>query len=220
MAALVEFPSIAAARLPAVYEAAKTALAECSRLDECQDWADKAEAMASYAKQASDNSLRKMADRIQARAIRRCGELLRQIRPATGAHLKKAGDCPLSRKEAAQEAGLSEHQRKTALRLANVPQAEFDRAVESDTPPTVTRFAELGTQKKPKPLVDLGGIPPADFARATEAQGSLRRFAEFCQQHEPIRIAKAFKAHEIQPLRQHVHIIDAWLDHFICHLSE
>ena len=54
--------------------------------------------------------------KIQARAIRRCGELLKEIPSATGAHLKQEGPLPLSRTEAATEAGLSEHQRKQALR--------------------------------------------------------------------------------------------------------
>jgi hypothetical protein len=53
---------------PATYEDAKAALAECVRLVECQDWADKAEALASYANQAQDEELRKMADRIQGAA--------------------------------------------------------------------------------------------------------------------------------------------------------
>ena len=66
-------PSVHNAKLPKMYEGAKEALAECSRIDECADWANKAEALASYAKQAGDESLRKTADRIQARAIRRCG---------------------------------------------------------------------------------------------------------------------------------------------------
>ncbi len=39
-------------------------------VDECQDWANKAEALASYAKMADDDALRKLADRIQARAAR------------------------------------------------------------------------------------------------------------------------------------------------------
>lgn len=73
-----ELIPIQEAPLPAVYERAAQALAECTRIDECQDWADKAEALASYARQSKDDSLRKMADRIQARAIRRCGELLRE----------------------------------------------------------------------------------------------------------------------------------------------
>lgn len=40
---------------------------------------DEAEAMDSYA--SKDETLRKLADRIQARAIRRYGELLKQIEP-------------------------------------------------------------------------------------------------------------------------------------------
>jgi hypothetical protein len=42
---------------------AKAALAVCARIDECKDWADKAEAMASYARQSGDIELRKMTDR-------------------------------------------------------------------------------------------------------------------------------------------------------------
>ena len=64
-------PDVANARLPATYEAAKTALANCARIDECQGWADKMAALASYARQVKDDELRKMADRIKARAIRR-----------------------------------------------------------------------------------------------------------------------------------------------------
>lgn len=63
--------SIAHARLPRSYEAAKSALANCVSLDECMDWANKAEALASYAKQADDDTLEKTARRIRARAIRR-----------------------------------------------------------------------------------------------------------------------------------------------------
>lgn len=212
-------PDIDTARLPVVYEAALTALAECSRIDECQSWADKAEAMASYAKQAKDDSMRKMADRIQSRAIRRCGELLKQIEPATGAHRKSDGADTLSRKQAATDAGLSNRQRVTALRVANVPETEFNEAVESDNPPTVTKLAEIGTKKR-KPLVDLGDIPPADYARATEAQGTLRRYAAFCEKHDPVKIAKAYQPHEVAALRQYIATIDSWNDRFITNLPE
>jgi hypothetical protein len=61
-----------------------TALATCAKIDECKNWADKAEALASYAKQANDRDLHVMADRIQARAIRREGELLEEIESARG----------------------------------------------------------------------------------------------------------------------------------------
>jgi len=73
-----DLPSIANARLPKTYETAKAALAECTQIDECKDWADKAEAMAAYARMSEDDALRKMADKVKAQAIRRCGELLKQ----------------------------------------------------------------------------------------------------------------------------------------------
>ena len=56
------------------------ALASCERIDECWEWANKAEALASYAKIADDDSLRIMADRIQARAVRRMADSKRTSR--------------------------------------------------------------------------------------------------------------------------------------------
>jgi len=44
----------------------------------------------------------------------------------------------LNRTEAATQAGLSERQKVTALRVASVPESDFQQAVESDSPPTVT----------------------------------------------------------------------------------
>lgn len=204
-----ELPAISSARLPASYEHARQALAECSRIDECQQWADKAEALASYAKQAKDDQLRKLADRIQARAIRRCGELLKQV-DARGDHMKSEGG-HTSRIEAARDAGLSDHQRVTAVRVASVPADEFERQVESDAPPTVSALAEQGK----KPLLNLGEKSPADFRMATEAIASLRRFAEFARDHDPSRVAAGVDRREAATVRRYVAEIDSWLDRFI-----
>lgn len=156
----------AAASLPATYQAAKCALADCAKLDECQDWADKAAALASYAKQANDDELMKMATRIRDRAIRRAGELLKQIEPGQGARDGKrvdGADTPLTRTEAAREAGMSERQQITAIRVASVPAAEFERQVESATPPTVTALAEQGKKPAPRPVIDLKGRDPGEL---------------------------------------------------------
>ena len=70
----------------------------------------KAAAMASYARMADDDTLYNMARRIQGRAVRRVGELLKQydgqghrsdIKPRDGAG-------PKSQKQAATEAGMSQ----------------------------------------------------------------------------------------------------------------
>ena len=135
------------ARIPSVYAAAKRAISQCSKIDECKDWTDKAAALASYAKQAKDEQLEKMAKRIRARATRRAGELLKQIEPAHGANqnIRVGTDPKVTRKQAAEDAGLSERQAKNALRTANVPEDVFEEMVEGDA--NVTAIAEAGTNK-------------------------------------------------------------------------
>ena len=118
---------------------------ECQRIDECTEWADKAAAIASYAKQAQDQTLMDTATRIKARAIRRCGELLKQIEKSPGGRPKTGnGADTSSRKHAASTAGLSKRQQVDALRVASLDASEFDAAVESENPPTVTELSEAG----------------------------------------------------------------------------
>lgn len=145
-----DLPSIATAPLPQTYGQAKQALAECDQVDECKDWADKAQALASYARQADDDSLLKLATRIQARAVRRAGELLQEF-DGRGEHRRSGGAPTSSQRQAAAEAGMSKDQQVTAVRVANVPEKAFDAAVEGDDPPTVTALAEMGKQARPKP---------------------------------------------------------------------
>src|SRR5262245_11909654 len=77
-------------------------------LDECATWAQKAEALATYTKQARDTELRELADRIQTRAIRRCGELLAAIEPGPAGRPKSEGCAPLiSRSQAARRRSVT-----------------------------------------------------------------------------------------------------------------
>lgn len=209
--------SVAQARLPEAYEAAKSALANCAALDECQAWADKAEALASYAKQADDDTLRQMADRIQARAVRRAGEILKQFdargRPAGNSQ----GTPTISQQAAADQAGMSRHQRHQAIRVANVPAEQFERQVESKSPPTVTRLADQGTKRRVI-HVDTPAAP-ANFARATQVIGEVKDFAAFCGRTDPVTASEGVESYEVAKLRQAVATIDAWLDRFVVNLE-
>ena len=190
------------ANLPQTYEAARQALAQCEQIDECKDWADKAAALASYAKQADDPSLMEMALRIQTRATRRVGQLLEQIpvsktgpkelkaaadpKPIgvnVGMGRKADGDLPQSRSEAAKDAGLSKRQAKTALRVARVPEADFDRQVDGPNPPTVSKLAEQGTQKRQP--INLGGRTPKQFNRALHFNEDLELVVETMRKLPP-----------------------------------
>lgn len=207
----IDYPSVADARLPATYEAAKTALATCEQIDECAEWANKMEALASYARQSENDELLKHCLRIKARAIRRAGELLNEIEPGQGARDgKREADTPLpfNRTEAASSAGLSPHQAKQAVRVANVPRQEFERQVESSEPPTVTKLAEQGKATRPAPIDILKGRDPEDFKTATAGLARTRDFAGFVLGADFPAIIRGSSAAELTELTMNVATIE------------
>lgn len=216
--------NVANARLPATYEQAKMALIKCNNIDECVDWADKAMALASYAKQAEDETLERTATRIRARAIRRCGELLKQVDGRGGDRTKTDGTdssarMSISQRALAAQAGLSERQQVTAVRVANVPQETFERAVEGEEKVTVTKLASMGKQTR-QPVADhLQGRDPHQFSAATHTMGAMRRFAEKCAEHDAAFIAAGVLPSEVAEARRLVASIDAWLDRFVVNLK-
>ena len=211
----VPLPGDASAPLPQKYEAARAAIAECERIDECKNWSDKAAAMASYARQAKDDSLRVMSVRIQARAERRCGELLKQIPRADEAtrYGKDGTVPPVTRTQMATNAGLSERQRKTAIRIASVPEATFEPQVESPRPPSITQLADQGRMQRV-----LTTDPAAERFKA--ACGVLHQFAAFCDRHDPVETAQAFGADDFEMARRCVSSLDEWLDRFVANLPD
>jgi hypothetical protein len=86
--------------------------------------------MASYARQSGDREMRVMADRIQARALKRIGELIRQIPKATKWDQKSPEQLSISPREQARiVAGLSGGQAKDALAIDSIPDGRFEEAV-------------------------------------------------------------------------------------------
>lgn len=138
------------AQLPSVYETAKAALAECVRIDECKDWADKSAAMESYARQLKDDTLLNEAKRIKGRAHRRMGELLKEFdaRPDNSAKQSVGDHTLLSQKDVAEIAGLSPHQTIQAVRVANVPLGDFESQIESSDPPSISQIAQQGIRRR------------------------------------------------------------------------
>ena len=211
-------PASSSAQLPASYENAKTALSACVSIDECQTWADKAAALASYAKQANDDELMKMATRIRDRAIRRAGELLKQIEPSKGgrpSETSAAADTSFSRKEAAEQAGMSKRQQVTAIRVANVPAEEFERQVESANPPTVTKLAEQGTKPAPRPIIDLKGRDPGEFNRALHFVAEFEAYQRAIEKIDVEAILPVLIEGERARVRKAIAAIDAVHDRII-----
>lgn len=126
---------------PATYLEARNALARCELVDECKEMADKAAAIEVYARQSKDDSLVIMAQRIQARAIRRMGELLGEIEPRHGV---KSGP---TRTATARAAGVSAFKQATAMQVAAIPSEQFEKLVEAERPTRVAKLAAIGTKK-------------------------------------------------------------------------
>lgn len=153
------------------YDATQRAIVAAVAVDEVKDIRDKA--LASYARQATDETLHRYADRIKARAIRQCEKLLKRVEAKRGGDRKsKGGHPPIdSRKATANGAGLSSHQAKQALRVAAVPEESFERQVESDRPPTITQLAEQGKTPRQREFERLRADSTAVQYHAAAAPG-------------------------------------------------
>jgi hypothetical protein len=207
-------PSISRATLPEKYEAAKVALAECNRIDECKNWADKSAALASYAKQGADKEMENTAMRIRARAIRRCGELLDQIEKKQGGDRRdqRGGKSPLvSRKSAAKAAGMSDDQMKDALRVAKVNGESFERQMESDNPPTITALAEQGKSKAVPHYVQQGMTKKA-FQVGMYFRGRLRDMVETTKEYGLQDVVDGSMPHERDQIRSNIKTLETYFD--------
>jgi len=156
------------------YEQARTALAECHRVDEVKDIRDKAEAMAAYARQAKDSELIQYATEIKVRAERRCGELLQRTEKNTGARgvgsalASSEGTPPTLR-----EMGLTYDESSRYQQLAAMPDAHFETAVATAkaTAGEVTSAFMLREAKKARP-------EPAKGKKAEALREELKQAAE------------------------------------------
>ena len=170
---------------PATYMAMKSAISECLRVDEVKEWRSRAAAIREYARQRDDRELETMARRIQGRAVRRIGELMAAVDGRGGDRKSekiKSGVGPTfdskqpTRAQVAEDAGLTKHQQWTATRVARIPEPTFEEAIESDTPPSVTKLAQMGQKpREPRdPPTRLEGIDPEHFRKCLHIAGEIR----------------------------------------------
>ena len=113
-----------------------------------------------------------------------------------GARPKLRGRPKLAHTLAAEAAGLSKHQTKTALRVAALPHEEFERLVEGERPPTVTELAEMGlSHRGATPRRDRPHNLSAVFRGASDAEcrSRLRELRAIslllCGRSHPLTIA-------------------------------
>lgn len=207
-------PSVVNATLPQKYEAAKLALVECKRIDECKDWADKSQALASYARQSQDKQMEKTAMRIRARAIRRCGVLLREVEKSKNQHDSANGSAGVGggtgRIATAARAGMSRRQAVTAIRVAGVNGAAFEEQVESETPPTVTALAEQGKKKQNGvPIYEQLGMTEEEFQAGMYFRGDMESYLKATRKHAIKDVVRGSTPDEISKIKENIAKIEA-----------
>jgi hypothetical protein len=219
---MLNIPATVSAPLPATYEAAKSALAHCQAIDECKDWADKAVALASYARQSEDLELEKMAIRIRERALRRASEIARQMMQPHGTNQHtKAGDhsdvISLPKEKVQEISGFSRRQLNNVLAIGNIPQEDFDRQVESANPPTVQELVRQGTQKRqaPDPETWLEGRSPAAFNKALHFVALFEEYAKELGQWNVAEAIECLNDKDRREVRAYIARIDAIHDKII-----
>lgn len=159
----------------ALYERMCSAIAECVAVDEAKDIRDKALALEAYYRQARNLDAEREAANVRLRAERRVGELLKDLaraepeERARAGGLAKAASSPEATKQGPSiseqampkgpspyAAALSEHgiSRQTAHKfqaLANIPEADFERALKAPEKPSTKGVIARATVREPTP---------------------------------------------------------------------
>lgn len=133
------------AKLAPNYEAMRNAIAVCERVDEIANLANQAVAAQAYFSQSQDIENEMHASRIRVRAERKLGELLRKM-AETGQREKRGGDRAKSRGATLVELGIPKDRASRAMQLADVPEEDFEAALEQ---PRVAQPRRILDDRKP-----------------------------------------------------------------------
>jgi len=204
--------------MPLNYEAAKNSLARCVRIDECKDWADKAVALASYARQVKDDELLKNVKRIRVRAQVRMGELLSEYDAphggwgVKGQHKKFKKRPRMSpRYQAGFDAGLGRKDINRSVSMFRVPEADRERLIENDPPVSPSQLADLGRIRRFK----TGRGKSIAYKELASAYGgvTLGSFCSWIAKHPPAYWAAQITADdECKNIREKIVEAQEWLD--------
>lgn len=158
----------------ALYERMCSAIAECVAVDEAKDIRDKALALEAYYRQARNLDAEREAANVRLRAERRVGELLKELaraetpnpqgrnqhevtspevtqprRPSISEMAMPKGPSPYA--SALAEHGISRQTAHKFQALANIPKADFERALSGPEKPTTKGVIGRATLRDPAP---------------------------------------------------------------------
>ena len=148
------------------YDAMCRAIDVCHRVDEVAQIRNQAAALKEYARISQNRDAERQAAEIRVRAERKAGELIKAMDKAKAGRPKIGGTpAPISSKKAKlADVGFTKEQASRCERLADMPQKQFDEAMEQLGMPSANGV--LAASQPPKPVSD----------RAIEFWDWLRKF--------------------------------------------
>lgn len=160
---------------PIQYEQACHAIVACIHIDEAQAWANKADALAAWAKMYGDDRVSTEARRLKLHAYRRMAQLAEELLPGW-AESRGISSPRVSSLVVLKDQGLTHGIASTVQRIGRVSESKFAKAVESEKPPT------------PGTLVHIESAASPEWARIKRAMSVLQTI---CNHHRPEPLAKS-----------------------------
>jgi N6-adenosine-specific RNA methylase IME4 len=119
----------------------------CLTVESCVEIAARAMALEVLARKQRDGEALALSFRLRVCALRKAGQLLKGVKTSAGGDQKAKVTSPLllvGRNKTAKMAGLSVVDRRSAIRLANIPNLEFERLIKTNPLPTLQELENLG----------------------------------------------------------------------------
>lgn len=200
--------------VPVEYESAVNALQACMTIDDSKYWADKADALAAWAKIYRDDEAGRKARQLKLLAFRRMGEIASELRRAKP--LRKVGKDGRNKfygttkggRSALIDAGLKPDAAANALHIAKMDDANFRRAVDSPRPPGVSSLAHQQRSVS-------HSEPYRRLIYGMGAGGILSQLVWYCAKNDARALAKTVLPDESPRLTESITGVVEWLDEFM-----
>lgn len=190
--------------MPVLYREAVAALERCSTMDEGKYYADKADALAAWAKIYGSDEDSKAAARLKLRAYARMGVLAFELRPGNRSQEKFGIGSKKGANALLRDHGLNSAQASSALALARLPKTKLDVAAEKAISPHAAYRAFAVQNSRCSDAWK-------KFAHGGSSAGA---FLSFCRNTEARHLAQALDIDEIKKARETIVEVWEWLDAF------
>lgn len=187
--------------MPVLYAQACKALEACATMDEGKYYADKADALAAWAKIYGSDEDSRAAARLKLKAYARMGALAEELRPSRVSR-KDGSGMEYGARSLLMEHGLSEGQSNAARKLSSLPASEFEEILKNPVAPT-TAHRRLSRPSRSENWNTFGNLP-----------GSPTNFLSYCRRNDAGELAKGMNDDESIRARAIVREAIDWLDEF------